>query len=63
MEDWLSIPNEDRKQFSMADIKTMNHNRLLLDRFIDMFGINPCLKKIKMLSKNLFITALLPLKN
>lgn len=45
VEDWLSIPKEDRKQFSMADIKTMNHNRLLLDRFIDMFGINPNLIK------------------
>ena len=26
--------------FSMADIKTMYHNRLLLERFIDVFGIN-----------------------
>lgn len=41
VEDWLSVPKEHRKQFSMADVKTMNHNRLLLDRFIDMFGINP----------------------
>ena len=41
IEDWLSIPKETRAQFSMADVKTMNHNRLLLDRFIDVFGINP----------------------
>ena len=41
IEDWLSIPKETRDQFSMSDIKTMNHNRLLLDRFIDVFGINP----------------------
>ena len=41
VEDWLSIPKETRDQFSMSDIKTMNHNRLLLDRFIDVFGINP----------------------
>lgn len=27
--DIMSIPKEIRKSFSMADIKTMNHNRLL----------------------------------
>lgn len=37
---WLSQPKEIRKPFSMADIKTMNHNRLLLQRFIDVFGVN-----------------------
>lgn len=37
---WLSIPKEIRKTFSMADIKTMNHNRLLIQRFFDVFGIN-----------------------
>jgi acyl-CoA thioesterase len=40
VEHWLNIPKEVRKPFSMADIKTMNHNRLLLQRFIDVFGIN-----------------------
>jgi len=45
IEDWLSIPKEARQQFSMADIKTMNHNRLLLERFFDVFGINPYLIK------------------
>ncbi len=40
VEHWLSIPKEVRKPFSMADIKTMNHNRLLLQRFIDVFGVN-----------------------
>ncbi len=38
---WLSISKEDRKAFSMSDIKTMNHNTLLLKRFIDVFGIRP----------------------
>ena len=37
---WLSVPKEHRGTFSMADIKTMNHNRLLLQRFIDVFGVN-----------------------
>jgi hypothetical protein len=41
VEDWLSLPKTERDQFSMADIKTLNHNRLLLERFIDVFGINP----------------------
>ena len=38
---WLSIPKEKRGAFSMSDIKTMNHNILMLDRFIDVFGICP----------------------
>ena len=38
---WLSIPKEDRKNFSIFDIKTLNHNILLLKRFFDVFGINP----------------------
>ena len=38
---WLSIPKEQRGAFSMADIKTMNHNVLMLNRFFDVFGINP----------------------
>lgn len=40
VEHWLSQPKEARKPFSMTDIKTMNHNRLLLQRFIDVFGVN-----------------------
>ena len=38
---WLSLPKKERGSFSMSDIKTMNHNTLLLKRFIDMFGIRP----------------------
>jgi len=38
---WLSIPKEVRGTFSMADIKTMNHNILMLNRFFDVFGIYP----------------------
>lgn len=36
---WLSLPKESRPAFSMADIKTMYHNELLLNRFISVFGI------------------------
>ena len=42
---WISIPREQRKAFSMNDIKTMNHNALLLERFFTMFGLNPHLTK------------------
>jgi hypothetical protein len=38
---WLSIPKEKRGAFSMSDIKTMNHNALMLNRFFDVFGICP----------------------
>jgi hypothetical protein len=42
---WISIPLEQRKAFSMSDIKTMNHNALLIQRFFIKFGINPNLIK------------------
>ena len=38
---WLSIPKEERKAFSMADVKTVNHNILMLERFLDVFAIKP----------------------
>lgn len=38
---WLSLPKEKREAFSMADVKTLYHNMLLLQRFIDVFAINP----------------------
>ena len=41
VEHWLSVPKDERQSFSMNNIKTMNHNSLLIDRFIDVFGINP----------------------
>lgn len=38
---WLSIPIEKRESFSMADVKTIYHNQLLLERFFDVFDIDP----------------------
>lgn len=38
---WLSLPKQEREAFSMADVKTLYHNMLLLERFIDVFAINP----------------------
>ncbi len=37
---WIKIPKENRAAFSMADIKTMYHNILLLERFIGVFALN-----------------------
>jgi hypothetical protein len=36
---WFSIPKDERREFSLSDIKTINHNTLLLDRFISTFAI------------------------
>jgi len=44
---WLSISKEKRKNFSMQDVKTMNHNSLMLQIFFNKFGINPYLRKNK----------------
>ena len=35
----LSVPKDERGAFSMADIKTMHHNELLLKRFIKVFAV------------------------
>lgn len=44
---WISIPKEKRKSFSMADIKTMYNNELLMKRIFSVFAINPNLTKNK----------------
>jgi hypothetical protein len=41
IEHWFSLPENERGAFSMADVKTMHHNALLLERFFDVFAINP----------------------
>lgn len=33
---WLSKPKDERKAFSMATVKTLYHNQLLIDRFFDI---------------------------
>lgn len=38
---WLSIPKKERGAFSMRNIKILNHNALLLEKFFAMYGINP----------------------
>jgi len=38
---WLNTRLSNSEAFSMANFKTLCHNRLLVDRFISMFAINP----------------------
>lgn len=38
---WLSQPKETRGAFSMADVKTIHHNTLLLNRFFEVFAVPP----------------------
>ena len=45
---WICEPKEKRGPFSMADVKTVYHNDLLIDRFIRKFGINPNTRKNKL---------------
>lgn len=42
---WACAAKEERGASSMADVKTLYHNRLLLDRFLGEFGISPHLPK------------------
>ena len=42
---WLTIQKEDRGAFSIADVKIVYHNKLLLDLFIEAFAINTNSKK------------------
>lgn len=37
---YLNLPIEQREAFSMSDVKTIYHNKLLIDRFFDVFGID-----------------------
>lgn len=45
VEHWLSLPKDQRKAFSMATVKTLHHNQLLIDRFFDILPIQTNLTK------------------
>lgn len=38
---WVKPPGNERGSFSISNIKTLNHNELMITAFIDKFGINP----------------------
>jgi hypothetical protein len=50
---WFSVEKENRKAFSLADIKTMNYNALLLSRFLCTFAVKPNLLKNNQIVKEL----------
>ncbi len=50
---WLSIPKEQRSAFLKADIKTLHHNKILIERFIDVSPINPNTRKNQNIFKEL----------
>lgn len=50
---WYSIPKQERGAFSMASIKTIYHNQLLLFKFFEAFAINPNLLKNQSIIKEL----------
>lgn len=50
---WIHIPKKQREAFSMADIKTLYSNQLLLNRFFSVFAIRPNLTKNKQKIKQL----------
>ena len=52
---WFAIDKELRKAFSIEDVKTMNHNVLLLNRFFRMFAIKPNILKNKHKIKELLL--------
>jgi hypothetical protein len=58
---WLETRKTDKEPFSMANFKTLFHNALLLNRFFDVFAINPNIainqQKIKELLKYGLIAA------
>lgn len=50
---WYSIPKQERKAFSLVDVKVINHNILLLEQFFAMYAINPNILKNKQNIKEL----------
>lgn len=38
---YLNLPKEERTSFSMASLKTLYHNELLLNKFFEAFAIDP----------------------
>jgi len=51
---YLTIPIEQRKAFSIADIKTVCINQLFFERIIQWFGFSPNLKLIKTVRQKVF---------
>lgn len=58
VEHWLSLPQHERKAFSMATVKTLHHNQLLIDRLFDILPKEINLTKITLKSGSFTASAL-----
>jgi hypothetical protein len=56
---WLDTRKSSAQPFSMADFKTLCHNKLLLDRFFSVFAINPNSAKNQQKIKELYAFGLI----
>jgi hypothetical protein len=56
-EHWLDRANAQQKPFSMADVKTLYHNQLLIERFFTIFPDVAELTKNNPKIKELYIAA------
>jgi hypothetical protein len=56
---WLDTRKSTSEAFSMTNFKTLSHNKLLLDRFISVFAINPNSVKNKQKINELYNYALM----
>lgn len=52
---FLSIPKEERKTFSMANVKTLCHNQLIIERLFDILPNYPELSKNNPKIKELYL--------
>jgi len=52
---WYSLPAHKRAAFSMETTKIINHNKLMIDRFMTVFGIDPNILKNKQYVKELIL--------
>lgn len=52
---WLDVPKEDRKAFSMADIKTKYSNQFLLDKIITAYGKDPLVEINNPIIKEIYL--------
>lgn len=55
VEHWYCLPPGERAAFSMTQVKTMNHNKLLIDRILRTFAIDPNTLKNKQHIKELVL--------
>ena len=56
---WMDNRKTESEPFSMAEFKTLCYNKLLLDRFLSVFAINPNAAKNQQKIKELYTYGLI----